>query len=69
MDYTAIGDVVNTSSRVEGLTRKIGKNILVTESVYMEVKDLFEFEEEGIFEVKGKKNLLKIYSVKESENE
>jgi class 3 adenylate cyclase len=38
MDYTAIGDTVNTSSRIEGLTKEHGVDILVSAETYEEVR-------------------------------
>ena len=38
MDYTAIGDTVNTSSRIEGLTKEHGADILVSAETYAEVR-------------------------------
>jgi class 3 adenylate cyclase len=38
MDYTAIGDTVNTSSRIEGLTKEHGADILVSAETYEEVR-------------------------------
>ncbi|WP_190613888.1 CHASE2 domain-containing protein [Tepiditoga spiralis] len=63
MDYTAIGDTVNTASRVESLTRKTKDEILVTESIFKNAKG-FEFEYRGEFSVKGKSKPLKIYALK-----
>jgi adenylate cyclase len=69
MDYTAIGDTVNTSSRVEHLTRDLNQEILVTETVYEMAGDTFIFEAMGDFSVKGKSKPLKLYSLKGRKND
>lgn len=38
MDYIAIGDAVNTASRVEGVTKRVGVPILLTGDAQKEVK-------------------------------
>ena len=45
MDYTAIGDHVNLTARVERLTREFKVPILVTESTAQEVRALIETED------------------------
>ena len=53
--YTALGDTVNLSSRLEGLNKEYGTHILVNESTYAAVKeDGFLFRELDIIRVKGK---------------
>jgi len=41
MQYTALGATVNLASRVEGLNKRFGTEILVTEAVEAQVKDRF----------------------------
>lgn len=61
-EYRAIGDIVNTASRIEGLNKQLGTEILVTESV---IKDLSGFccREMGYFVLKGKTNPIAVYEL------
>lgn len=62
--YTALGDTVNLSSRLEGLNKEYGTHILVNESTYAEVKDDgFLFRELDIIRVKGKLQPVTIYEL------
>ncbi len=52
-NYSAIGDVVNVAARVEGLTKELGRKIVITESVVEKLGGRFNFDPLGIHNVKG----------------
>ena len=63
MEYTAIGDVVNTASRIESLTRKFDADILISADTFRLVGEAVRTEYRGSAEVKGKAHLVEIYQV------
>jgi adenylate cyclase len=52
-NYSAIGDAVNVAARLEGLTKPIGRKILITESVVERLGGRFQFDALGAHNVKG----------------
>jgi adenylate cyclase len=52
-NYSAIGDVVNVAARVEGLTKELGRKIVITETVVGKVGERFSFDPLGTHNVKG----------------
>jgi len=62
-DYTAMGDNVNIASRMEGLNKMYGTNIIITEHTYKIVKDKFETRKLDAVRVKGKKKPILIYEL------
>jgi adenylate cyclase len=52
-NYSAIGDAVNVAARVEGLTKDLGRKILITEAVVARIGEGFNFDPLGSHNVKG----------------
>ena len=63
MNYTVIGDVANTASRMESLTKEYKRDIIISQSVYDKVKDIIVAEDLGEASIKGKLDKVKIYAV------
>ena len=67
-DYTAMGDNVNLASRLEGLNKNYGTNIIISENTYKIVKDNFKTRKLGTVKVKGKKKPIVIYELLSRKN-
>lgn len=61
-EYRAIGDIVNTSSRIEGLNKQLGTRVLATQEVIDGVDEL-KVRELGRFRLAGKRTPLTIYEL------
>jgi adenylate cyclase len=64
MDYTAVGDVVNTASRIEGMTKETPYSVLIAESTVESLRnppeDIVFYEEQS---VRGRRERLKLYAL------
>lgn len=54
LEYTAIGDAVNLASRIEGLTKVHGADVLVSESTRAQCRERFGWKEAPPVQVRGK---------------
>ncbi len=64
MEYTVIGNTVNTGSRIEASTKAFGADLLISDTVLEAVGDEFLVEYAGAAEVKGRTEPLKLYKVR-----
>jgi len=64
MEYTVIGDTVNTAARVEASTKSFGTDLLITGEVINKIEGRFVTDRCGSAEVKGKTNALEYFKVR-----
>jgi adenylate cyclase len=64
LEFTAIGNTVNIASRIEGLTKAVGKSLLVTAAVRNRSGNSFSFEELPPQEVRGIEGRMALFAVR-----
>ena len=63
LEYTVVGDGVNTSSRLQTLNKDFGTTILISETTYEAVSHLFECRQMPEAHLRGKTKNLQFYEV------
>ncbi len=63
LEYTVVGDGVNTSSRLQALNKEFGTTILISETTYEAIKGQFECRQMPDTQLRGKTKDLKIFEV------
>lgn len=60
---TAIGDVVNVASRIEGANKKVGTRLLVSEDLYAAIPEFLEIGQRAAVALAGKEGAFSLYEV------
>jgi adenylate cyclase len=64
VEFTVIGDAVNTAARVEKATRQTGDTVLITDATRERLtREEFEFEERPPVALKGKREKIRLWAI------
>lgn len=62
LDFTVIGPAVNMASRLEALTKQLGRNVLLSRAFADLVKNDFDLDRVGEYHVRGFNDPIEVFS-------
>jgi len=65
MEFTVIGDTVNTAARMEAMNKEFGTEIIISESTMRFISDKTRFRELPNVQLRGKKGVVKLFGLDE----
>ncbi len=63
LSYALVGDTVNVASRIQGLNKEFGTDLLISATTVERLTDKINIEKMPATTVKGKKNPVEIYKL------